>query len=301
MKISTLTLGGTLAGVLALTTVPVESALYVYEGFQYGPAGQDLVGNPDDLGGDDAADATGLSGTWSAAVGTGAEVDIQSGSLSSGPNFSGLTTNGNHVGALTSANSTVMARTTSVALNGSSDLWFSAVMQPLSSNSASQGGIAITSESLSNARITSNGGTSATLDGIGIGSETSQNWRAYAWDGGVESIGDAELSTSSGDNHLMVGHVSFNTGTGGTDVFQLYEYQGTVGSGSLVAVGSAIEVDLAEGALDTLNITRQRLAVYDEIRIADNLNEALGLPIPEPSSLALIAMGGMLIARRRRG
>ena len=152
------------------------------------------------------------------------------------------------------------------------------------------------------------------LIGFGIGPDTAgNNLFAYAWDGTTQVAGTTSLAappangstnttgSNLGDVKFIVGELSFNTGTGGADVFNFYNVtnDGTLGVDDLVLIDS-IEIDLDESTIDTLSLTRQVNLNWDEVRVTTSVEEALGFPIPEPSSLALLGLGGLLVARRRR-
>ena len=287
-----------------------DAALYVYEGFQYETAlttraGSDLLdGQADDAPTTDT-DATGLGSVWTDTVSPNATSNLFMAENSLA--FGDLATTGNHVRSDTNSNNDNYTRPITNALDGGGELWFSVLANKLQNNfSAAEGGLVIGNQQVNNTRILLDTGTTG-LAGFGIAPTTSgNNWTAYAWDGSSQSVGDANLgvATNGSETSLLVGKVSFNTGSGGTDEYTLYDYQlnaGSVVGGTLNQIGSTIEVNVDESTLDTLSLTRQVNTAYDEIRVADNLNEVLGLAVPEPSSLALLAMGGLMMARRRRG
>lgn len=277
---------------LALLVGPAGAALYVYEGFQYGPAGTSQVDDdtdpnynllhtqPDGVGSD--TDATGLSGTWQDSSGPGAATDlfINSGSLS----FGDLATSGNHVRTDTNNNNDVFSRST-VALDGGSELWFSVLANKVQNNfSAAEGGLVIGNQAVNNPRVLNDDGTTG-LAGFGVAPTTSgNNWTPYAWNGTSQSLGDAVygVPTNGSETNLLVGKVFFGTGTGGADQYTLYYYDLTAAGGAvvdnisnLVAIASTIEVDVDESTLDTLSLTRQVNTAWDEIRIGSSFADVI--------------------------
>ena len=114
--------------------------------------------------------------------------------------------------------------------------------------------------------------------------------------------GSGNTQVSNQEVVMVVAEISFDTGTGGADVMRLYSVtdDGSLDAGDLNLIDT-IEADVDQSTLDTLNVTRQVNVNWDEIRVTTSVEEALGFPLPEPGSLALLSIGGLLIARRRRG
>lgn len=297
---------------LCLATRSANAALLVYEGFQYGIAGAGrasselLHGQPDGSGGD--IDATGLSGTWkdSTAVNASSDLFMASGSLA----FGDLPTSGNHVRGDTNSNNDLFSRPVTASLASGSELWFSILANKLQNNfNAAQGGFVIGNQAVNNPRVYQDTGSTG-LAGFGVAPTSSgNNWTAYAWNGSSQSAGDAALTvpTNGSQVHLLVGKIEIDV-SGETDRYTLYDYQlnaGSVSGGTLSAIASPLLVDVDETTLDTLSLTRQVNTAYDEIRIGTTLDDVLGQQvIPEPGTLALLAMGllglGVYGWRRRK-
>ena len=227
---------------------------------------------------------------------------MASGSLA----FGDLPTTGNHVRSDTNSNNDLFSRPISVGLDGGSEIWFSVLASKLQNNfSAAEGGFVIGNQAVNNPRVLLDTGNSG-LEGFGVAPTTAgSDWTPYAWNGSSQSVGDAALSvtvnTAATDIRLLVGQISFDTGAGGTDQYTLYDYQlnaGSVFGGTLNPIASTIEVDVDQGDLDTLSLTRQVNTAYDEIRIGSSLNDVLG--IPEPSSIMLFGLSGLALILRRR-
>ena len=274
--------------VLAAFSISTSQAeLLVYEAFQYKTAGTDrasssLFHNQPD-GGDDI-DAQGLSGAWQEqdSVSAGSDFFILTNSLS----FGDLNTKGNQVRGDSNSNSDRFARPISASLSSGTNLWFSVLANKLQNNfSAAEGGLVIGNQAVNNPRILLDTGSTG-LDGFGVAPTTSgNNWIAYAWDGAAQYVGSSSygVATDGSQTTLLIGHLSFDTGSGGTDEYQLYRYTlnaGQIEGGSLVTIGNVIEVDIDQSALDTLSLTRQVNTAYDEIRIGTTLDDVLGMSAP---------------------
>lgn len=294
------------AGSLLVATSGAEADLLIYEGFQYGPAST-LRASAASLQGQSTGavgnvDATGIGGTWNDVLNsTTGELFMYENSL----DFKDLPTAGNSVRSDTNSNNDIFVRPITASLSTGSELWFSFTANKLQNNfSAAEGGIAITNQNLTSAQIQTNSGGG--LSGFAISPTTAgNNWSFYAWSGGtqVAASGFYTVPTDGTETNLLVGKITLNAGTGGADIFEAFYYDKgaasvTADEGNLISIAAAVEVDVDESALDVLNVTRQVNTAYDEIRVADNFAEVIG--IPEPASLILLGLGSALILGRRR-
>ncbi|MFN3168032.1 MAG: PEP-CTERM sorting domain-containing protein [Phycisphaeraceae bacterium] len=293
-----------------------DGALVVYEGFQYSSVGDELQA----VTSVDVA-ATGLAGAWSENLLNAQQMFLKSGSLT----FSNLPTAGNHVGYLSNQGNDIFTRNldaaaqTSLAGTGTANgtIYISFLFEKLQNNfGADHEGLALMNGVLPASRWDgSNNPGASGRHGFAIANADGLNGsdlQIIAYDGttGTRVVGGNGLpitvvngggntSTSNQQVAMIVAEVSFNTGTGGADVFKLYRVtdDGSLDAGDLVLIDS-IEADVDESMLSTLNVTRQVNVNYDEIRITTTLDEALG--VPEPTSVALMGLGGLVLARRRR-
>lgn len=308
-----------LAAAAALTLGQAYSAdaeVLVYEGFDYATPGTDQVTTFADPNynllhaqGDGPGDnlGTGLTGTYTDSSGPGSSTDmfLKSGSLS----FSDLATSGNHVGGDTNSNSDINAigltagATTGIA--GSGTFYISFLYERLQNNfGADHEGVLLADRSAPQARWDSGNAGASGFDGIAVASvEGGDKLNLVAYDGtaGTRIVSDGITGTGVGSGvHMVVVEVSLNSGTAGADVLSLYSVadDGSLDAGDLGLAIDTIEANIDESTLTTLSFTRQVNVNYDEYRITTTLDEALG--VPEPGSLALLGLGGLLIGARRR-
>ncbi len=269
-----------LAGIFCLAAaLPLHAELLVYEGFEYGNPGDPLHGQPDGSGIPSDVDAIGLGGTWQDQTSlTSSDFRIVAGSLV----FGDLPVKGNHVAPVDRLNNDIMVRPITADLAAGTELWFGILAEKVANNfNNGQGGLVIGSQAVNNSQINKDTGSTG-LVGFGFGPTTAgTNWTPFAWNGTSQTAGDAALAVGvgTGDVRLLVGHVSFNTGTGGADEYTLYELQlnaGSIDGGTLSPIASTIEIDIDETQLDTLSLTRHVETSYDEIRMAVTFDELLG-------------------------
>ena len=292
-------------GVLGNDSAGGGSGLIVYEGFQYVdavdidggasfPSGNTnsspfhLKGESDGDPGD--VDATGLDGVY---VDNGTNTSdgdhwfVVQNSLS----FGDLPTAGNRISFRDNLDDDNHTRGLTAdaqnAIGNANEIWFSMLVNPIEKASASRGGFALSDSPLNGGAIIN---TTSGVSGFGFGSTSNHNFRPYAWDGTSRVDGDAATTTTLNQTNLLVGHISFDSGAGGTDEYTLYDYQlnaGSVVGGTLNAIATTIEVDVDQTTLDLINLNRQRKFDADELRIGTSLNDVLGLSSGGGGSLSI--------------
>ncbi len=215
---------------LALLAGTANADLLVYEGFQYVDAvsgsfpGANTYSSPFHLKGESDGDpgdvdATGLAGTYvENGPNDGDDWFVVQGSLS----FGDLPTAGNRIGFRDNLDNDNCTRELTAGaksgVSGASVIWFSILMKPTDRRSAAAGGIALTDNALNPGKVIN---TTSGVAGFGIGSASSHNWRPYAWDSTGIIAGDAQLNTTLNVTYLLVGKISFDTGTSGKDEYSL--------------------------------------------------------------------------------
>jgi len=284
-----------------------HAALLVYEGFDYTTVGDDLIGK----GG---TTETGLSGTWAdAETGGGDNMFLKSGSL----NFSNLQTSGNHIGFESNSNNDIYNRGLSTTGFTGSSIYFSFLFEKLQNNfGADKEGFALMNGILPAGRFDGSNNPGASVrHGFAVAAVDGSNLQAIAYDGttgtrvvsaAADSVpitvvnGGTNTSTSNQEVSMILGEISFGTGTGGADVFNLYN---VLDDGSLdvndLSLVATIEADVDESLISTLNLTRQVNVNYDEVRIGTTLDDVLIIPEPSSFTLILLALGTLFILRRR--
>ena len=295
---------------LAALTPSASAELLVYEGFQYGPVGSILAGQPDFLREDTPADvdATGLMDVWADALTNNQEMFLKERNLI----FSDLATTGNHIGFQSNLGNDIFHRslassvTDAISTTGSNggSLYFSFLFEKLQNNfGAAHEGLAIMNGILPSSRWDNGNPGAVGTHGFAVAAVEGDNLQAVAYDGTTGTLvigeeflpinvvnGSSNTDTSNVAVNFIVGEISFNTGTDGTDVFKLYNVtdDGELSEDNLTLIDT-IEADVDESLLAILNLTRQVNVNYDEIRIGESLADVLAVG-PGPIELKITSI-----------
>ena len=254
----------------ALITATAHADVFIYEPFA--DSDPSLAGNTPGLG---------LSGSWSSDG-----VGVSSGSLSWGS----LETSGNQT--LTSgSNFRDGSVDASSGLAGKLDdgdvIWMSFLAQSIS-NGRSYVTIG-TGGPDGFDRIGGGGGF-----GVGVRLENG-NVHAHGWSGSAVKPAGAAVADGT---VFVVAKITWAS-SGNNDTVEVF-LPGT----DLVQPGTAastLSFDFAQSVFTVLGLAGSTPPIpnIDEIRFGDSYADVT--PVPEPGSLALLGLGGLLIARRRRG
>lgn len=301
----------TLAAVAALSFVgSAYAAPVIYEPFNFTPPDTTLNGN---------AGGAGLSGNWTVGNGSTQTSNLTYGSLSvsgSATVASGYNNN--------NARIAVGATTLNGLLNDGGELWMSFLYRYGSNATSTRFAIGLGDSYLSNnGNLFDEDANPATAEqAIGFASVFNSGngdipmiWDTNTYDGGNIN-GDPTFvtppSTSPGltsgsaagygftpasdTTYLIVLHAQWGADGATNDRVTLYLPATDLTLGAAVTTYQAI---VSQGSFDTLFFTAdQTLGTLDEIRVGANYADVS--PVPEPGSLALLGLGGLLIASRRR-
>ena len=279
---------------IGLSPFVASAAAVIYEDFTFPDGDTALAGN---------AGGTGLSGNWTAPVGAIETTNLTFGSLSTSGSATvatGWNASSPYVG---------IGGTTLNGLTGDSgELWMSLLYQ-----APTTGSIRFT-VGIGDTYVTTNGNlNSSVTDAQAIGFSIPFNNKAYPvmwetnnYDGGNVQNAPAGLASGSGlaiardgATHMFVLHAQWGADGVTNDTLTLYT------PGTDLVLGSAIstyEGIVSQDSFDTLFFSAdQSVGVLDEIRVGATYADVSPSPVPEPSTTALIGLGGLaLILRRRR-
>lgn len=185
---------------------------------------------------------------------------------------------------------------TSVALGASNVedgdfIWFSVLVNPHSVGTNPDFGFAIGTD-----RLNDSNNVPMSSSGVGLGFRFKGGLKATAWNTTPSSAGSA--GGSAGEVNLVLGRITF----GATDTIDIWHVTNTDLSFDINTPGSTQTAAVNQALFDTVAFSNKAANPrdqVDEIRIGTTSADVL--PVPEPTSLALIGLGGLLVARRRRG
>lgn len=278
-----------------------QGAAVIYEPFDYTPGSLGSAGGTTEVG---------LSGTWT--VNT---TPVSSGSLSWGS----LVTGGNSVGPTSNSQNRFMgARSISAGtlsspglLDDGEELWFSVIMGYAAGGNRTNSRLAfaLADSAFTGANfdydLTGGTGLGVTVGRFGInGKIIATQFTTNAGNSGFDNnIFDPNAnensisatfpgSNANEDVQLIVGRITWGATSDTIDLFLPGTDLALPG-----AVHSSLTVNVDQSGYDTLTMQRGDAMVMDEIRFGATYLDVV--PVPEPSALLLSGLGSLLLLRRR--
>lgn len=211
---------------------------------------------------------------------------IESGSLT----FGDLTTSGNRV-TMSDDSSWIDVDLGASNLEDGDVIWFSVLVNPHNVGTNPDLGFAFGTDKLNDSN-----GVPMSNSGEGLGFRFKGGLKATTWSGTATSAGSA--GATAGEVNLVLGRMTF----GATDTIDIWNVTNTDLSFDINTPGSTLTAAFNQAQFDTIAFsdkTANPRDQVDEIRFGTTAADVL--PVPEPGSLALLGLGGLLISRRRRG
>ena len=138
--------------------------------------------------------------------------------------------------------------------------------------------------------------------GQGVDEGGSIDIRGIAIDGGVGAKSTGLINdpgtggvSDGGDTYFIVGKIDW-VANGGNDTLTLYNVTDT--TAALPTAFATITADIDNSNISTLAFAGEQIGAFDEIRIGNDLAD-VGV-VPEPSTTALLGLGGLALILRRR-
>jgi hypothetical protein len=274
----------TLAGTALVCSTSLQAAAALYESFDYADGGFNLNGA--------GAAGDGWSGAWSVE----GQKNTYGSVISPGLTYGSLDVAGNAAGDAPGWDfwggaDRQFGSTLSDAglLDNGAELWFSVLVDVSAVGGTSKLGFALAD---------SNFGTSDTnlgSAGVGLyGSNSAANVKAASWSGGSQSLSGTSTSGAGGPV-LFVGQINWGAEYG-NETLTLYTPDAALNLGT--AVDTHVFSDINQGGIDRVTLMYKEGTQVDEIRIGGSYNDVIG--VPEPSSAALLGLGGLALMFRRR-
>ena len=181
---------------------------------------------------------------------------------------------------------------------GDNILWASVIWHQQGSNFGRHVGFSIGTDGQANRSVNINGGG----DGIGVGGAF--NTLAVTptiWLGGAIDTRTTTGATNVATNQDNIVILKFEFGA--TDTVTAYRFteSDVLSEASFNANAISATSAIDENTLNVISFSQSRgQEAVDEIRVGDTFADVT-TGVPEPSSLALLGLGGLMIARRRHG
>ncbi len=291
-------------GVTAISGASANAAAIIYESFsQTAGAANTFNGT--------AASTTGLTGNWS---------DDQTVSLvnPSTLSYGDLANTGGQL-AVANGNGNDVWVTTSSALgdagllNDGATLWFSYVYKKSAHGGSNEhSGFAFTTS-----RFTT-GSSGPALDAVGYGfgaytqgtnmaAMSFSNSTTRATSGSVALEDSTPIASPTNNDGfgetLIIGRMQWNADSGLNDTLTLWTRALDDIATAPSAGGATQSALILQGQLDTITFAQRNSGgtqTYDEIRFGASFADVSPIAIPEPSAALLVAIGSLLLLRRRR-
>lgn len=251
---------------LALAAATANAAPLIYEPFDY-----------------DAGDLSTESGSVWGDSGT----TVESGSLS----YGSLVTAGSRVTMSDDSSWTSTGSAFNGYLDNGDTLWFSVLVNPHSTGTNPDFGFALGED-----RLNDSNNVPMSNSGRGLGFRFKGGLKATSWSGNPSSASGTSVTAQV--THLVVGEMIFGATGSDLDTINIYLPDNDLNLGSAVSTQTATFDQTLFDTITFADKTASPRDQLDEIRFGASYDEVIG--VPEPASLVLLGLGGLMIGTRRR-